>query len=173
MSKICRWAAMSLTMIVGGHVAQAQTPIPPSPKDFAMAVSESDRYEVLAVDLATVQSQDPRVRTFAQDMIRDHTRLAEALRQAIGASGLAQPEPGLSSDEALLLGSLQGVRGPDFDKAYARQQELVHAQALAVVDSFAAAGAEPNLRGAARSALPTIRDHLDRARQLRAALGGS
>jgi hypothetical protein len=35
-------------VIIGVHGAQAQTPIPPSPKDFVMAESQSDQYEVLA-----------------------------------------------------------------------------------------------------------------------------
>jgi putative membrane protein len=45
----------------------------------------------------------------------------------------------------MLLSGLQGLRGRDFDKTYARQQELAHAQAVAVVESFAAAGSDPNL----------------------------
>jgi putative membrane protein len=167
------WGVLAITMTIGGPGAVAQTPIPPSPKDFVMAASESDHYEILAATVATIQGQDPRVRTFAEEMIRDHMRLAESLRQAALASGLPPPDPGLSSDEASLLATLQGARGSEFDKTYARQQELAHAQAVAVEESFAAAGADPNLKKAADSALPTIRDHLKMARQLRADLGGS
>ena len=79
----------------------------------------------------------------------------------------------MSSDQAMLLSSLQSVRGPDFDKTYARQQEMVHAQALAVEESFAMAGSDSNLRKAAQSALPSIRDHLKKAQQLRVDVGGS
>ena len=64
-----------LAVIFGGHGAHAQT-IPPSPEDFVMAALQSDQYEVLAGSLAAVQSEDPRVRTFAQEMIDEHTRLA-------------------------------------------------------------------------------------------------
>ena len=125
-----------------------------------MAASQSDQYEVLAASVAAVQGQDPRVRTFAQEVIQEHTRLAEDLRKAAGASGLPPPELGMSSDQASLVSSLQSVRGPAFDKAYARQQELARAQAVAVEESFATAGSDPNLRKAAQSALPSIRDHL-------------
>lgn len=173
MAKASSWWAMSVLATVAGHAALAQTPIPPAPKDFVLAASESDRYEILAASLAIVQSQDARVRTFAQGMIRDHTRLADALRRAVTAAGLPQPAPGLSGDQAALLGSLQSMRGLEFDRAYARQQELVHAQAIAVEGSFAATGAEQNLRQAAEAALPTLQDHLEAARRLSAALGGS
>ena len=173
MAQTAPWGWIALAVLLQGRAAGAQTPIPPSPKDFVMAAAQSDRYEVLAASVALVQGQDPRVRTFAEEMIRDHTRLAEDLRQAALVSGLPPPTPGLSSDQALLLGSLQSVGGPVFDKTYARQQTLAHAQALAVAESFAEAGSDATLRKAARSALPTIRDHLDMARQLGTALGGS
>jgi putative membrane protein len=146
MSKTGLSGAIARAMIIGGHGAQAQTPIPPSLKDFVTAVSQSDQYEILAARVAAVEGQDPRVRTYAQEMIEDHTRLVEDLRLAAMASGLPPPEPGMSSDQASLLGSLQSVRGPDFDKTYARQQELAHAQAFAVEESFATAGSDPKIR---------------------------
>jgi putative membrane protein len=150
--------------------ANADTSVP---KDFVMAASQSDQYEILAASVASVQGRDPRVRTFAQEMIRDHARLSEELCKAATASGLPAPERGMSSVQAMLLSSLQSVRGPDFDKTYARQQELAHAQAVAVEESFARAGSDPNLRMAAQSALPSIREHLKKAQQLRVDVGGS
>ena len=173
MSKIGSWGLMALAALIGSREAQAQTPIPPTPKDFVMAAAQGDQYEIAAAYVATVQSRDPRVRKFAQDMIQDHMRLSQDLRQAATASGFHLPDTGMSSDQASLLGSLQSVRGQDFDKAYARQQELAHAQAVAVEESFATSGSDPNLRKLARSALPTIRDHLKMAQQLRADVGGS
>jgi putative membrane protein len=138
-----------------------------------MAASQSDQYEILAARVAEVQSQDSRVRTFALEMIQEHTRLAEDLRKAAIASDLPPPELGISSDQASLLSSLQSVRGAEFDKTYARQQELAHAQALAVDESFATSGSAPNLRKAAESALPFIRDHSKKAQKLRVDVGGS
>jgi hypothetical protein len=105
------WRAIALAVVIGGRGAQAQTPIPPSPKDFVMAASQSDQYEILAASVASVQGQDPRVRTFAQEMIQDHTRLFEELSKAATAAGLPPPERGMSSDQATLLSSLQSLRG--------------------------------------------------------------
>ena len=173
MAKTASWVATALVISLGCHAAQAQTPIPPSPKDFVMVAAQSDQYEIMAAHLAEVQGQDPHVRAFAHEMIRDHTGLNEDLRKAAMASGLPPPSSGMSSDEAALLSGLQGLRGAEFDRAYARQQELAHAQAVAVEDSFATAGADANLKKAAQSALPTIQNHLKMAHQLRAQLGGS
>ena len=173
MSKTATWAAFAVAVVTGCHGALAQTPIPPSPKDFAMAASQSDQYEIMAAHLAEVQAQNPSVRVFAQEMIRDHTRLNNDLRKATAASGLPPPGSGMSSDQAALLSGLQGLRGAEFDKAYAHQQQLAHAGAEAVEDSFATAGADANLKKAAQSALPTIRDHMKMAEQLCAEVGGT
>jgi hypothetical protein len=54
-------------VIIGGHGAQAQTLIPPSAKDFVMAASQNDQYEVLAASVASVQGQDRRVRNFRRN----------------------------------------------------------------------------------------------------------
>jgi putative membrane protein len=106
-------------------------------------------------------------------MIDDHTRSGEAPRRAAMASGLPAPPAAMSGDQAALLSSLQSLRGTDFDRAYARQQVLAHTQALDVERSFATAGNDPNLRAVAGSAVPMIRQHLEMAERLRAAVGGS
>jgi hypothetical protein len=60
MATIGLWVAIALAVIIGGHGAQAQTPISQSPQDFVMAASQSDQYEIMAARLASVQGQDPR-----------------------------------------------------------------------------------------------------------------
>jgi putative membrane protein len=159
---------MALSLCCGG--ALAQTTIPPAPADFAAMASQSDHHETLAAEVALIQAQDPRIRAFAETMLRDHARTAEDFRKVAMAAGL--PPPGLSRDEAALLSALQGARGHDFDRAYARQQVVAHAAAVAVEESFADAGANPVLRAAAKAGLPVIRDHLLAARQLLKDVGG-
>lgn len=167
-------AAVAAGLAGANAAAQtAQTAIPPAPADFAMAAAQSAQYEIEAAQLALAQSHDASVRAFAEQMIQDHTRGREAIGQAAQASGLPRPPPAMSSDQASMLGALQSLRGADFDKAYARQQVLAHSQALAVEQSFAASGADPNLRKVAQTDVPMIQAHLDRANRLVATLGTS
>ncbi len=173
MAKPRPWMVIALAAALVGQAAEAQDRIPPPPPYFAVAAAQSDQYEIEAAEDALAQSQDPRVRAFAQEMIDDHTKSREALRQAAMASGLPPPPPAMDSDQASLLASLQSLRGSDFDKTYAKQQVLAHGQALAVEQSFASAGADPNLRRFARSDLSMIQHHLELAQQMRAAGGGS
>jgi putative membrane protein len=165
--------AMAFAATLCARPAAAQTPVPPSAPDFATDAAQSDAYEIVAAQDALAQSHNPRVRAFAQQMIDDHTRMDESLRQAVTASGLPMPPGAMSSDQASLLSALQSLTGAEFDRTYARQQLLAHRQAIAVEQSYASAGSDANLRDAAQSALPMIQHHLEMAEQMREALGGS
>jgi putative membrane protein len=164
---------VALAVSLGALGAAAQAPIPPNAPDFAMAAAQSDAYEIQAAHLALAQTQNVRVRSFAQTMIDDHTRTSASLRRAAMASHLPPPLSAMSSDQAVMLGALQSLRGADFDKAYAKQQVLAHDQALAVEQSYAQAGTDPNLRAVARSGAPLIQHHLKMAEDMSAALGES
>jgi putative membrane protein len=167
------WAAALMVSAFATLSASAQTPIPPSAPDFAMAATQSDEYEIQAARDALAQSQNPQIRAFAQEMIQDHSRTRDSLRQAATSSGMPPPPPGMSSDQAVMLSALQSLRGAAFDQAYARQQVLAHSQALAVEQSYAASGMDANLRRVAQTGVPVIQHHLATAQQVRAALGGS
>jgi putative membrane protein len=106
-------------------------------------------------------------------MIQDHSKTSDALRNAAEASGMPAPPPSMSSDQSMMLYSLQSLRGDAFDRAYVKQQILAHQQALAVTQSYASSGPDKNLRGAAAEALPIIRRHLDMAEKMHADFAGS
>jgi len=166
------WIAIAAAATVVGQGAQAQTRIPPTGPDFAVVAVQSDQYEIDAAEDALAQTQNPQVRAFAQQMIVDHTQSRDAMREAATVSGLPPPPAAMSSDQAALLASLQSLRGPDFDRTYAKQQVLAHRESLAVEQSFALAGADPNLRRIAHSSAPMIQRHLEMAERMRVALGG-
>ena len=141
-------------------------PKTPKPEEFAESVAQSDGYELAAAQAALAQSRNPRVRAFAERMIDDHERMTRALRDAAKASGLEPPRPRVGGDQARFLGSLQSLRGDEFDREYGRQQMLAHTSALAMLRSYAEKGSDANLRGMAAAAAPIVERHLQTARQL-------
>jgi putative membrane protein len=163
---------VAVLAVSAAAAAQAQqTPIPPSAKDFAMMAAQSDQYEIQAGRTAQVQATRPDVRDFARRMIDEHSRTSQTIKQAATASGLPPPPEAMSGDQARWLASLQGLTGPEFDRVYMRQQVLAHDEALAVQQSYAQAGQDPNLRRAAQSAVPLIQTHLQMAQKLAQAAG--
>ena len=171
MWKTTAHATAIIAVVVAGSSGEAQTQIPPTPKDFVGSVSQSNQYEILAATVATVQSHDPRVVSFAEAMISQHVHMDEQLRGASDASRLPPPNSGISSDQAALLSALQSLRGTDFDRTYAAQQILAHAQAVAVIQSFAKDGRDKALKRMAQSALPIVKEHLKLAQQLSSDVG--
>ena len=172
---LSRGGAIALAMLAVAAMASsavAQGPRPPSARDFVNQAAQSDHYEIDASRTALAQSRDPRIRAFAQAMIRDHQQMLEALTRAAAASHLPPPAAGLGGDQSKMLYALQGKTGREFDKAFATQQTLAHVQAAAVMRTYADMGADPNIRQAASKALPMIDHHLQMAQQLKTALGG-
>ncbi len=162
--------AFGAVVLGGSPSAWAQEPAATATRDFVKAAAASDQYEILAGRVALIEGQERGLRTFANQMIADHTQTSEALQQASLASGLTPPPKGLSGDGQKMLAELQSLRGSAFDKAYLKQQVLAHQSALVVEQGYATSGADPNVRRAAQSAVPVIRRHLDMARRMQATL---
>lgn len=145
----------------------------PTPQEFAQSAAQSDGYELAAAQAVLAQSRSPQVRKFAEQMLADHMRISQTLRDAASASGLAPPQPHVGGDQMRFLAGLQSLRGTEFDREYARQQVLAHTSALVTMRSYATKGSDSSLRRAAASAVPVIEHHLQMARQMKDALGGA
>ena len=141
-------------------------------QSFAQQAAGQDQYEIQAGRVAVQQAQDPRVRDFAQTMIRDHTRTTEALKAAVTRSGREPPNEAVNGDLVMMLSALQSQKGAEFDKAYMNQQVVAHHGALATQEGYAQTGDDPAVRQTAQSAVPMVRMHLEQAEQLKQALGG-
>ena len=148
--------------------ASAQTVGSAQTRNYVNAAGQSDAFEMLEADTALTQSSDPQVRAFAQQMLRDHGQLSQALSQATTRAGVMPPPMGVGADQAPLLAALQSLRGPEFDRTYWRHQALAHRSALTTAQLYAANGDNPAIRQAASAAVPIIAAHLDRAEQMQA-----
>ena len=157
-------AALAMAMVATPTIAQQagsrQT------RDFVQAAAQTDQFEILEATTALAQSQNPRIRTFAQAMIEAHRQTTDQLKQAVAKAGLEQPEPGLSGDQSMFLAALQSQRGGDFDTTYIRQQILAHHAALAVEQGYASSGDDTTIRQAAVSTIPVVAAHLQMAERM-------
>lgn len=98
----------------------------------------------------------------------DHTKLTLSLKMA-APHGVAVPKD--NSDTAVLK-SLSGLHGKDFDIAYIKQVGLAgHEKAVEAFQTEADGGQNADLKKAAQTALPTIKEHLKMAQQLAAKKG--
>jgi putative membrane protein len=170
------FAALASTLIAASPAfAQTQAAsttmandLPPVDKAFVQAASSSGSTEIDAAKMATKQSQDKDVKSFAHHMMIDHTKLAIQLKMA-APHGVAVPKD--NSDPAV-LDSLKGLHGKEFDTAYIQKVGVQgHQEAVQAFQKEAQDGQNASLKKAAQKALPTIQEHLKMAQELAAKKG--
>ena len=133
---------------------------------FVMKAGASDLYEIQSSQIALQKAQDADIRQFAQMMIDQHTKTTQQVTAAAQADGLTPPAPQLEPQQAQMIAELQRLSGAAFDRAYVRQQRMAHEMALALHGNYAERGDRPALRQAAASAVPIVRQHLERVRAM-------
>lgn len=171
----------SLALVLAASAAlpvAAQTPPPPPPAEaksqadpYVTAAGQSDLYEINSSQVALEKSQDPRVRAYADMMIKHHTKTTAATLKAAKKAGLTPPPPALSPGATASINELQAAAPADFDRLYLGQQLPAHEAALDLHQSYASGGDKAPLRTSARSAVPIVKRHLDQVKKLQAGHG--
>lgn len=162
----------AIPQLAGAQTEAASTtaanPLPQADKDFVQAASMSSSTEIDAAKLATKNSSDKDVKSFAHHMMLDHTKLTMQLKMA-APHGVAVPKD--NSDTAT-LDSLKNLHGKAFDQAYIQKVGLQgHQDALTAFRKEISDGQNADLKQAAQKALPTIDEHYKMAQDLAAKKG--
>src|ERR1041385_2083051 len=126
------FAVMLAGVFATGVWAQAQTSPASAPTDpqIAMIVVTADNVDIAAGKLAAKKSTNPKVKEFAESMVRDHTSvnkqasdLAKKLKLTPEQSPTSQ---NLKSGGDKTLTTLRGLSGAEFDKAYIDNEVTYH-----------------------------------------------
>jgi putative membrane protein len=141
----------------------SQSKLSPADQQFVQDAGTAGATEIAASKLALTNSSDEEVKSFAQRMIADHTRLARNLDIVAKRQGIAAAP----SADASVTGSLESLHGTDFDKAYIAQVAVDgHRKAVAVFSTESQSGGNAQLKNVAAKALPIIKHHYAMAQQL-------
>jgi putative membrane protein len=133
-------------------------------QEFVNRAAVASQFEISVADLAKERG-DERSRAFAARVRRENQQSQRDLEQIAQAQKLTVPAE-LDARHAALLTNLAELKGPAFDRAFARAQIEVQREAVALFETEATDGANPSLRDFADRNLPTLRDHLTRAQAL-------
>lgn len=119
-------------------------------------------YEIQAGRIALDKAGSPELRTTAQLLIDDHTRLNAEIEQAAMAAGIDFTPPAeLDERRQGLIDNLMAASDTTFDAAWLHQQEAAHLETITLLEAYEARGDVPELVSAAREAQPLIRQHLE------------
>jgi len=158
-------------------LAQTQSSPASAPTDpqIAMIVVTADNVDIAAGKVAAKKSSNPKVKEFAESMVRDHTSVnkqATDLAKKLNLTPEQSPtSQSLKSDGEKTLTKLRGLKGAEFDKAYIDNEVAYHEAVIKALDDTLV----PNAKNAELKALletgkPIFTSHLDHAKELQSSL---
>ena len=138
----------------------------------------ANQIDITAAEQALEESSHPRVRDFAETMIRDHTGVIEqaaALAQSLGVTPMDnETSRTLAAQASETRERLAELRGTAFDRAYMENEVAYHEAVIAAVeDTLVPNTSNAELKQLLQDVVPALRAHLEHARQLSREVGGS
>ena len=121
---MCTLALGCATLMSSGKLL-AQSSSADQDKQFLMTASQSDYTEMKFSQLAVDKATNPRVKSYAQKMITDHTALESEMKPFADKLSVT-PVMTLDADHQAKYDALSSMTGMDFDKTYMTGMDVDH-----------------------------------------------
>ena len=139
--------------------------IAPTTADFVKEVAISDMFEIDSSKLAQDKGNAPE-KTFASQMVdRPHQDLDRTQRPRLERQGQGRIADALDSSHQSKLDKLKGESGKDFSSEFDSDQVSAHKDAVSLFERYAKGGDNADLKDWAGKTLPTLKHHLEMARE--------
>jgi len=163
---------LAAVLTLAAPVAYAQAP---NDAQIAHIAYTAGTIDVAAGKQALSKSQNKAVRSFAAEMVRDHTAVndqALALVKKLGVTPQDNPtSQALSKDAAAKLASYAKLSGAAFDKAYAANEVAYHKTVNGALSQTLIPNAKnPELKSLLQTGLKLFTEHQAHAEHLAASL---
>ena len=127
--------------------------------------------EIEAAKLAQGKSQNEQVKTFAQQMIDDHSKALAEVQQLATAKGLTMPAE-VDKKHKAMADKLGAKSGDAFDKAYMAQCGVAeHKKMHSMLASAEKKARDPDVKALLAQIAPTVDQHLKAAQQMGSSQG--
>lgn len=133
--------------------------------DFVTRASNANLFAIDESRLAVDRTNNSEIKTFAGQLIDDHTRAQAELLAADEGSGAIVPTT-LDEEHQARLAALQGKAGMDFDTAYVADQVENHSNALTLYADYMLWGEYEKLHALAIQMIPITEAQLKKAQIL-------
>ena len=157
----------------------ASTALAQSPNDAQIAsiVVTANQVDIDAGKLAASKTSNADVKTFAQQMVTDHTGVNKQATELVTRLKVTPEDnatsQSLKSGGDANLATLKGLSGAAFDKAYVDHEVAYHQAVLDAVDKVLIPSASnADLKALLVKVRPAFVAHLEHAKHVQASLGG-
>lgn len=141
-------------------------------RDFVAEMIAGGQAEVELGKLAQEKSSNKQVKDFAAMMVRDHTKAGEELKAVATSAHVDLTQANADNDKHQdLRERLAKLSGAQFDREYINAMVDDHEDAVNDVQDKADGADNPDIKAWASKTLPTLKTHLERAKQIDEALG--
>ena len=135
-------------------------------------LAQANMAEVETGKLAAEKAQNAEVKKFAQHMVDEHGKMLQEVQQLAQSKGVDLPtEPNRKQQSA--KEKLGKASGQQFDKEYVSLMVKDHSEDVKEVEKIARNAKDGDVKNAAQSALPHIKEHLQMVQQLAAQGAGA
>src|ERR1700710_2114566 len=134
--------------------------ISPTTADFVKEAAMSDMTEIAAAKIGQERGNAPE-KTFAAQMITDHTKTSEELNSIAPADAKATVPPALDSSSQSKIDKLRNAKPDSFSSDFDSMQVSAHKDAVSLFERYAKGGEDPKLNDWAGKTLPALQHHLE------------
>jgi putative membrane protein len=141
---------------------------PSGAQAFVNKAAASDRFEIETSRLVAGSAASSAVMAFAREMIAAHTASSAKLKATLGKEpSEIVIDDKLSPSQQAALDDMKMKKGYIFDAAYVAAQVHGHDETLTELKNYAASGDNAALKEFARDMIPTVEQHLSKAKNLK------
>jgi putative membrane protein len=176
------FAVMLIALAVAAPAAFAADPpstaaagptAPMAADEFLGKTAVGNKFEIDSSKLAISKTKSETVKSFANDMVKDHGQAVVKMKQAVTDAKAKAPADALDAKHQAIYDDLKSKDGVAFDKAYVDAQTQGHVDTVAMFEAYAKSGDNPRIKAFANDLLPTLRSHLDHVKKLQASMSKS
>lgn len=167
LSRTLRFSAIALAFAGAAVTALAADSIAPGDRKFIHDAAVGGMFEVKVSQMAADKTSNAGVKSFAEMLVKDHTAANQELKQVAQQKGVALPDS-LPREKQRQIDQLAKKSGDDFDRSYIREVGLNdHRKDIKMFEKESKNGKDADTRAFATKTLPTLREHLQAAEQLK------
>jgi putative membrane protein len=148
-------------------VSPTATPVRSVPRQddnaFAMTVAQNGMAEVALAKLALQKSKNADVKKFAQRVITDHTKVGQELKKIAAAKNITLPAE-VKPEQKETHDRFMKLSGAEFDREFMNLMVENHGKSITAFEAESNNGTDAELKAFAGNTLPTLREHLQMAR---------
>lgn len=126
---------------------------------FAVEAANGGMAEVELAKVAQAKSANPKIKEFADMMIKDHTKANDELMAVAKAKNITLPTT-VGTDEQKIMTDLNQKKGTDFDKAYVSAMVDDHKKDVDLFEKATKDTKDVDLKSFATKTLPVLKMHL-------------